>query len=76
MLREAARETAEFNNGRRTISYQQMYSVFTIFGYMIPAILIFIAIYFFVFRTFDTKLSMALIEIVVFLIQLYIFSLF
>lgn len=51
----------------------QVYNVYIVFGYLIPGILILFLIYEYGTRILDTKLTIALFEMVAFLIQLYFF---
>ncbi|MEQ8239102.1 MAG: DnaJ domain-containing protein [Cyclobacteriaceae bacterium] len=54
----------------------QAYSIYHIFGYMIPVIFLITFLYLKVMKTLDHKLTLALFMIVLFLVQLYVFSLF
>ncbi len=57
-------------------SYDQVYSVYAVFGYIIPAIFFVVIFYQFILKTLDHRLTLAITMIVLFLIQLVIFSLF
>jgi len=53
--------------------YRQVYNVFIFFGFLIPAMFLILWSYRFFLKSLDSKLTMAIFMIIVFVIQLYVF---
>jgi hypothetical protein len=56
-----------------SVVIEQAYDIYHIFGFFIPLLLLGIFLYFFVFKWLDTRLTVALAVLILFIIQLVVF---
>lgn len=66
-------QTAFFNVNGSERKLTQVYGIYKVFGWLIPIVLLVAYLYLRVFRTLDTKLTLAIFMFILFIVQLVLF---